>query len=213
MSERPTVEAAGSEKKKSKIRLLRRLYNWVLHWADTPYGTPALATISFAESSFFPIPPDPLLLALTLGRPRRWFTYALVCTSASVLGGLLGYWIGYAAFTAIGDRIIDFYGLQEGIEELQSKFNEWGFAAVLGAALTPIPYKLITITAGTCTLDLSTFVVASVVGRGLRFFVVALLVGLFGEPIRGFIDRYFNLLCLLFFVILILGFVVIRVFL
>ena len=204
----PPNEPPDSTTKRS---WLRRLYEWVLHWADTAYGVPALGVVSFTESSFFPIPPDPLLMALTLGRPRRWLWFATVCTATSVLGGLFGYWIGHEALDKIGRPMLELNGAWDNFVVWKERFQSYGFWAVLGAALTPIPYKIFTIAAGAGDLALPTFIVASFIGRGVRFFVVALLIGLFGEPIRGFIDRYFNLLCLAFFALLVLGFVVIKV--
>lgn len=190
--------------------ILRRLYQWVLSWADTRYGVPALGLVSFTESSFFPIPPDPLLMALCLGRPRRSIGYATLCTVASVLGGLLGYWIGLAAFDLLGRPIVEFYGKEELYQGLQTKFAEYGFLTILTVALTPIPYKVFTIAAGSFQLDLTTFVLASILGRGLRFYAVGLLIQWFGEPIRIFIDRYFEWLAVLFTVMLIAGFLIIK---
>lgn len=191
--------------------VMRRLYDWVLHWAHTPYGTPALSLISFVESSFFPVPPDPLLMALCLGRPKRSIFYAFICTVSSVLGGLLGYLIGYAAFDLIGQPIIDFYGREDLYDKLKVQFEEYAFLTILTVALTPIPYKVFTIAAGSFQLALWPFIAASLVGRGLRFFAVALLIRLFGAPIKVFIDRYFNLLATLFMVLIILGFIAIKV--
>lgn len=193
-----------------KRSLLRRLYDWMLHWADTRFGTPALAGISFAESSFFPIPPDPLLMALALGRPKRSIFYAFVCTVASVLGGLLGYAIGVYAMESIGVPIIEFYGKEDVFDELRETFLELGFWAVLVAAVTPVPYKVFTITAGACALSMETFILASVIGRSARFFGVGTLVFFFGAPVKEFIDRYFNLVCVLFVVLLIGGFVLVK---
>ena len=190
---------------------LRSLYDWVMRWADTRYGSSVLAGVSFAESSFFPIPPDPLLMAVTLARPRRALFFAALCTGASVLGGLFGYWIGWAAMESLGKPILEFYGKVELFQELQEKFQQYGFFAVLLAALTPIPYKVFTIASGAGSLALSTFLCASLLGRGLRFFAVSLLIGYYGEPIRRFIERYFNLFCFLFLALLVLGFVVVKV--
>ena len=189
----------------------RRLYDWVLHWAETPYGTPALAIIAFAESSFFPVPPDPLLMALALGRRTSAMRFALVCTAASVVGGLAGYAIGRYGMDLIGRPLIEAYGYQDTAEKLTRTFTEHGFWAVLVAAVTPIPYKVFTITSGACALSLHTFILASVLGRGLRFFVLGILIHVFGEPIRKFIDRYFNVLSVVFVVLLVGGFLVVKV--
>ena len=187
------------------------MYDWVVGWADTKYGTPALGGISFAESSFFPIPPDPLLVALCVGKRERSLWYGTVCTVASVLGGLFGYWIGANLFDSIGQPIVDFYGKQEVFDDLQEKFQTYGFLAVLTAALTPVPYKIITITAGVCGVNLWTFTIASVIGRGARFYAEAILIRIFGESIRDFIDRYFDLCAIAFLVLLVLGFVLFKV--
>ena len=191
--------------------IVRRLYDWVLHWAHTPYGAPALAIISFCESSFFPIPPDPLLMAMGISRPKRALLYGVLCTVASVLGGLLGYWIGVALFDAIGVRILESYGLESKFEELKGSFTEAGFFAVLIAALTPVPYKVFTIAAGAASLSLPVFIAASCLGRGARFITEAWLVGRYGEPIRGFIDRWFTWLAWGFIILGIGGFLLVKV--
>lgn len=190
--------------------VVRRLYNWVLHWADTPYGTPALGVLAFTESSFFPIPPDVLLIALAVSKPKRSFRYATVCSVMSVIGGFFGYLIGYALMEAVGNRVLEFYGYTEQFAELQKLFQDQGFLWVLAAALTPIPYKVFTIAAGTVSLNLLTFAAASVLGRSARFFAVAALVRIFGPSIKRTIEKYFNLATVVFMVLLILGFVVIK---
>ena len=208
MSETPSNPTSDVDPPRPGI--LRRIYDWVLGWADTPYGTPVLAVVSFTESSFFPIPPDPLLMALTLARPRRAAFYAMVCTVTSVLGGLMGYWIGLGAMEWLGKPILEFYGRSGDFAALQEKYQNYAFLTILGAALTPIPYKVFTIAAGACRVAIPTLIFASLLGRGLRFFAVALLLGAFGKPMRNFIDRYFNLLCALFFLVLILGFIAVK---
>ncbi len=189
---------------------VRALYDWVLHWADTKYGTPALITLSFAESSFFPIPPDPLLMALALGNRSKALRFAFYCTSASVVGGILGYYIGFGLFETVGRSIIEFYNAWEIYERLSGIFRENSFIAVMIAAITPIPYKVFTITAGVAQSDLLTFLAASVLGRGLRFGLEGVLIYRFGDPIKNWIDKYFELLAILFAILLILGFVVIK---
>lgn len=189
---------------------VRSLYDWVLHWADTKYGTPALITLSFAESSFFPIPPDPLLMALALGKRSKALHFAAYCTIASVLGGILGYYIGFGLFETVGQKIIDFYNAQAIFDSLQTTFNENSVLAIIIAAITPIPYKVFTITAGVCKTDLVTFIVASIIGRGFRFGTEGVLIRLFGDPIKNWIDKYFDKLAILFAVLLILGFAVIK---
>jgi membrane protein YqaA with SNARE-associated domain len=189
---------------------VRRMYDWVLHWAETPYGTPALIGISFAESSFFPIPPDPLLMALAIGNRNKSLLYALYCTLASVAGGILGYYIGVFFIDQIGLPLIEFYGKVEAFETLKTKFQDTTFILVISAALTPIPYKVFTIAAGAASADLPTFIVASLVGRGFRFGTEGALIYFFGAPIRTFIDKYFEKLAILFTVLLILGFILIK---
>ena len=197
---------------------LRRLYNWVLHWADTPYATPALATLAFAESSFFPIPPDPLLIAMGLGKRRSAFRYATVCSVASVLGGILGFVIGYYFWQFIGDDIIKFYGKEETFNYLVEETGPWMLLLVLVAAFTPIPYKVFTIAAGVYAYGMDGspwafflgFVVTSALGRAGRFFLVSTLIHFFGEPVKRFIDRYFNWCALAFGVLLIGAFILVK---
>lgn len=193
--------------------LVRRLYDWVLGWADSPYGPAALFLLSFMESSFFPIPPDPLLIALCLGMVRRSLLFAGLCTLASVLGGLFGYWIGMNAFDWVGMPILEFYGKVEDFEIYREQFRAEGNVAVLIAALTPVPYKLVTITAGAAGMSVPAFTMASVVGRGARFFLVAGLIAWKGEAIAGFIERHFEKLTVAFAVLLVGGFVAFRLFL
>jgi membrane protein YqaA with SNARE-associated domain len=190
--------------------MLRSLYDWVLHWANTPHGTWALGILAFAESSFFPLPPDPLLIALALGAPHKALWYALVCTVASVAGGVLGYVIGMGFMGVVGDRILKFYGAQERFESIKRLYDRYDAWAVAIAGFTPIPYKVFTITAGVFRIRFKVFLLASILGRAGRFFLVAGLISWFGTPIREFIDEYFNLLSVGFIVLLVLGFVVIR---
>ncbi len=194
------------------MKLLRRLYDWVLHWAQTPYGMPALFLLAFAESSFFPIPPDVLLIALCLGMRQKWFRYALVCSVASVLGGWFGYLIGWGAWSAV-DQIFFAYvpGFTEEVfANVQAKYEKWNFWVVFTAAFTPIPFKVFTIAAGVFGINFVKFTLAAVVGRSARFFLVAGLLYWFGEPIRKFIDKWFNLLTLLFTIIFIGSFVILK---
>jgi len=192
------------------MAFVRKMYDWVLHWAETPYGGPALFALSFAESSFFPIPPDPLLIALAFGNRSKAFFFFLLCTVASVLGGILGYYIGFALYETVGLPIIQFYHAEALFDKLSTMFNENSFIAVVVAALTPIPYKVFTITAGVCKSDLVTFIFASILGRGLRFGIVSGLIYFFGDPIKEFIDKYFEKLAIAFAILLILGFVLIK---
>lgn len=189
---------------------IRAIYDWVLSWADHPAGPWALGGLAFAESSFFPVPPDVLLIPMCLSVPRRSFWYAALCTTSSVIGGMLGYLIGYAAYESVGRQLLELQGLMDGfgrIGELYAAYEAW---AVALAGFTPIPYKVFTIAAGLFQVDFTVFVVASIVGRGGRFFLVAALLRLFGEPMKEFIDRYFNLLTLLLAVLIVAGFVVLH---
>jgi membrane protein YqaA with SNARE-associated domain len=192
------------------MRWLRRLYDWVLHWADTPYAAPALFLLAFSESSFFPVPPDVLLIALVLGARRCWFRYALLCTIASALGGLAGYGIGYWLMDTVGQRIIAFYHAQEYYRQVMEWYIRFDYWIVFIAAFTPIPYKVFTIASGAFHMNMPAFAVVSTVGRGMRFFLVAGLLFWFGPPIQRFIDRYFNLLSVVFVILLIGGFLVIK---
>lgn len=192
---------------------LRKLYDWVLHWAETPYGTPALFALALAESSFFPIPPDVLLMALALSIPARSFRFAMVCTLGSIIGGVIGYGIGYYGYEGIGKPIIDFYHGQDVMAAIERQYNEYGFMGVLIAAITPIPYKVFTISSGFFRFEFLSFLLASIVGRSFRFFLVAGLIWKFGPPIKAFIDKYFNILTVVFMVLLVGGFMFIKFFL
>ncbi|MBI4545297.1 MAG: DedA family protein [Gemmatimonadetes bacterium] len=191
---------------------LRRLYDWVLSWAETPYGGVALGVLAFAESSFFPIPPDPLLIALALGAPRRALLFAGLCTGASVLGGVAGYGIGWGLWALVGEFFFRYVpsvtpGAFEGVRSL---YDQWDFWAVFIAGFTPIPYKVFTLSAGVFHISLPAFLLASIAGRGARFFLVAGLIFAFGPGIRGFIDRYFERLVWLFLALLLGGFLLVE---
>ncbi len=176
--------------------LHRRLYDWVIGWADTRHGAAALFILAAAESSFFPIPPDVLLIALVLGAPRRWFRLAAICTVGSVVGGVIGYGIGAGLIDTVGAAIIRAYHAEEYYErvvDLYARYDAW---LLLAAAFTPIPYKVFTIASGTLSMNLLSFTLVSLLGRGARFFLVAVLLRWFGPPLRVFIERYFNLLTL-----------------
>ncbi len=192
---------------------VRRLYDWVLGWAERPGGPVALFILSFAESSFFPIPPDVLLIALALGRPKRAFWYAGLCTVASVLGGVAGYYIGMGLFEQVGRPILDWYHAMDKFETVGRLYRENLVLALGSAGFTPIPYKVFTIAAGAFSIPLLPFITISAVSRGLRFLLVAGLIFYFGPPIKNFIDKYFNLLSILFVVLLVAGFLLVRVFL
>jgi membrane protein YqaA with SNARE-associated domain len=192
------------------VRYIRKLYDWVLHWADTPYALPALFLLAFAESSFFPVPPDVLLITLALSIPARAFRYAAICTIGSVFGGVVGYGIGLYGYEALGKPIVEFYHGQEVMAAIKLQYDKYGFVGILVAAITPIPYKIFTIASGVFTFDFKLFVFSSIIGRGTRFFIVAALIWKFGPPIRSFIDKYFNLLTFVFFALLIMGFIFVR---
>lgn len=190
--------------------MLRRLYDWTMALARTRHAERSLAGISFAESSFFPIPPDVLLIPMVLAEPRKWIRFALVCTVASVLGALLGYFIGAVLFDTIGQRVISFYRADDAFRSIQQWYDDWGAWGILFGAVTPFPYKILTIFSGFAGFNLLTLVVVSIIGRGFRFFVVAWLLQKFGEPIRLFIEKHLSLLFTLFMVLLIGGFIAVR---
>jgi membrane protein YqaA with SNARE-associated domain len=191
---------------------VRRLYDWVLHWAETPYGGLALFVLAMAESSFFPIPPDPLLIALCLGMATKSMRFAAIATAASVVGGVIGYGIGAGAWQLLEPYFFQYVpGVsQAAFDRVQTLYDRWDFWAIFFAGLTPIPYKVFTITAGIFSINFWIFLVASVLSRGLRFFLLAALIYKFGKPIAGFIDRYFNALVTVFAILLIGGFVLIE---
>ncbi|NVM24059.1 MAG: DedA family protein [Desulfobacterales bacterium] len=190
--------------------MLRRLYHWVLHWAKTPYGTWALFILAFCESSFFPVPPDVLLIALAVALPEKSFRYALACSCGSILGGCLGYLIGWQFMVTVGDAIIRFYGFLDKYEYIRQLYLQYDAWAVGIAGFTPIPYKVFTITAGAFRIDFVVFLIASAVSRSARFFLLGSLIYAFGPRIRSFIEQYFNALAVAFVILLILGFVVIK---
>jgi membrane protein YqaA with SNARE-associated domain len=190
--------------------VVKRLYNWVLGWADTKYGTHALFLNSVAESSFFPIPPDVLLGALALGKPKRAFFYGAVCTAGSVIGGIIGYFIGLWFMDLVGTKILELYGLFEKYDQIGEYYQQYDAIAVIVAGITPIPYKVFTIAAGAFAINLPVFIIASVIGRGFRFFVVSSLFYFFGPKIKKFIDKYLNILAIVFTVLLIGGFFLVK---
>lgn len=187
---------------KKRDIMIRGLYDWTLAKAEHPHAIWILAAFSFAESSFFPIPPDVLLIPMVLAAPTRAWRIALVCSIASVFGGLFGYYIGYALFETMGQPVIDFYGMQDKFTWFQSKYNEFGAWIVGVAGFTPIPYKVFTIASGLSHLDLTTFIVASSLSRAARFFLVAALLRRYGAPIRTFIEKRLGLLTIVFCILL-----------
>jgi membrane protein YqaA with SNARE-associated domain len=190
--------------------LLRRLYDWVMSLAKGRHAPWALGTISFAESSFFPIPPDVMLIPMVIANRKAWWRLALICTVTSVIGALLGYAIGALLFETIGKPILDFYHAQHSFERLAEWYHQWGAFGVLIGAVTPVPYKVLTIFSGSVGFSLPMFILVSIIGRGLRFFLVAGLLYFFGEPIRTFIEKRLGLMFLLFCVLLIGGFIAVK---
>lgn len=190
--------------------MMRRLYEWTMRQAEGRHALWVLAAVSFVESSVFPIPPDILMIPMIIARPNKAWLIAVVCTVASVLGGFAGYAIGFGAFETIGRPVLDFYGKMDQFDTFRDWFNAQGAWAVLFAGVTPFPYKVVTITSGATGLDLVVFGVASLIARGLRFFVIAGLLYFFGARIRAFIERYFGILTIVFFVLLIGGFMAVK---
>src|SRR5207248_2462200 len=193
-----------------RITMLKNLYERILAIAAGPNALAAMLIISFAESSFFPIPPDILLIPMILARPREAFRLAAYCTLASVIGGLLGYAIGYFLFDAIGRPILEFYHAMDRYDALKAGFDQWGTWIIILKGMTPIPYKLITIASGVAHFDLWAFIGASIISRSLRFFLVAVLLWWFGDAARRFIEKRLTLATSLFAVGLVGGFVVLR---
>lgn len=191
---------------------VRRLYDWVLSWAQTPYGVPALFLLAFAESSFFPVPPDVLLIALGISLPARAFRFALVASLGSVLGGLLGYGLGFGLWEVVESFFYSYVPgfTPQGFLKIQNLFETYDFWTVFTAGFTPIPYKIITIGAGVFHINFPVFVLASLISRSLRFYLEAWFICRYGPPVRLFLERYFNLLTLIFLVLLAAGFAVVK---
>jgi membrane protein YqaA with SNARE-associated domain len=192
------------------MRLLRRTYDWILHWSTTRYALPALAILSFAESSFFPIPPDVLLIAMVVAVPMKAFRYAAVCSVASVLGGMFGYLLGWQFMELVGTPIVNFYHLQAQWDKIGGWYEKYNAWAVGAAGFTPLPYKVFTLAAGAFQINFPVFVLASLVSRSARFFIVAGLIWKYGAPIKNFIEKYFNILSIVFIVLLFAGFVLVK---
>jgi membrane protein YqaA with SNARE-associated domain len=190
--------------------MIRKLYDWTLSLAGHPRALWALAVIAFVESSFFPIPPDVLMIPMIIAAPTRAFRIAAVATVASVLGGLFGYAIGALLFETVGQPILDFYGKADAFDSFATRYNDWGAWAVLIAGVTPFPFKVITIASGATGLSLPVFILSAILARALRFFVVAALLWKFGPPIRDFIEKRLGLMFAIFCVLLIGGFYLVR---
>jgi len=212
MNQTPTSAPSAAAKRRPGI--LKALYQWVLHWADTPYGTPALFMIAFAESSFFPIPPDVLQIPLSFSKPRRSFYYATVSGVGSVLGGLLGWFIGYALWSTLGGLFTAYVPgcSPENIHAVGTLYRDNALLAIFGAAFSPIPYKVFTISAGIFSeyVPLWVLIVASALGRFGRFYAVAVCIFFFGPRVKSLLDRYFEIATLVLFVLIVAGFLVIH---
>jgi membrane protein YqaA with SNARE-associated domain len=189
---------------------LKRLYYWIIKWAQTSYAVGALFALAVAESFFFPIPPDVLLIAMAIARPKKSFFYAGLCTLGSVLGGILGYFIGWQFMVTIGEKIIQFYNLGDKYLEVQHLYQIYDIWAVGIGGFTPLPYKLFTISAGVFKINIFSFILASFVARGLRFFLVGGIFHIWGQKAQIIIERYFNWLATGFATMLILGYFFIK---
>jgi membrane protein YqaA with SNARE-associated domain len=194
------------------MNLLRSLYNWTLKKAEHKYSSWVLSIVSFAESSFFPIPPDVLLIPMIIAKRTKAWTYAFICTLSSVLGGVAGYAIGFFLFNSIGTLIIEFYHLTNSFDTFENYYKEYGILIVLGAGFTPFPFKFITIASGVFSLNIFLFIFTAFIARGFRFYLLAILLFIFGEKIKFLIDKYFNILAVLFFILLIGSFMLINLF-
>ncbi|MFO1112569.1 MAG: YqaA family protein [Rhodospirillales bacterium] len=190
--------------------MLRRIYDRVMLLAEGPQAEKWLALVSFTESSFFPIPPDAMIVPMVLARPERAWRIALICTVASVIGGFFGYAIGYFLFETVGRPIVDLYGYQAAFDKFQHQFQEWGLWIILIKGMTPIPYKIVTIASGVAHFDLLVFAAASFVTRAARFFLVAALLKIFGPPLRTFIERYLTLVTTALLLLIVGGFVALK---
>ena len=185
------------------MNLIRKLYDWTLDKAGHPKATWFLVLISFTESSFFPIPPDIILVPMIIAKRVKAWTYAFICTVSSVIGGVAGYCIGYFFFTHIGTLIVEYYALSDQFNSFEVYYNQYGMWIVLGAGFTPFPFKFITIASGFFNLNIFLFIGVAIIARGLRFYLLALLLKIFGEMIKSLIDKYFNFLATLFFILLV----------
>ncbi len=194
------------------MNLLRSLYNWTLKKAEHKYSSWVLSIVSFAESSFFPIPPDVLLIPMIIAKRTKAWTYAFICTLSSVFGGVVGYAIGFFLFNSIGILIVEFYHLTNSFNTFENYYKEYGILIVLGAGFTPFPFKFITIASGVFSLNIFLFIFTAFIARGFRFYLLAILLFIFGEKIKFLIDKYFNILAVLFFILLIGSFMLIKLF-
>ena len=190
------------------MNLLKSLYNWTLKKAEHKYSSWILSIVSFSESSFFPIPPDVLLIPMIIAKRTKAWAYALICTLSSVIGGVAGYAIGFFLFNSIGILIVEFYHLSNSFNTFENYYKEYGILIVLGAGFTPFPFKFITIASGVFSLNIFLFILTAFIARGLRFYLLTSLLFIFGEKIKILIDKYFNILAGLFFILLLGSFLI-----
>ena len=194
------------------MKILRSLYNWTIRKAEHKYSAWVLSIVAFIESSFFPIPPDILLIPMIIAKRTKTWVYAFLCTFSSVAGGLAGYAIGYFFYNSLGILIVDTYGLTNSFNTFEEYYNQYGILIVLGAGFTPFPFKFITIASGVFNLNIYLFILVAIIARGLRFYLVAIFLFIFGEKIKLLIDKYFNLLTTLFFILLVGSVLIIKLF-
>lgn len=209
----PAHPGPGAAAPAKRPNIVRRLYDWVLSWAETPYGVLALFLLAVAESSFFPIPPDVLLIALALSIPTKAFRFAMWCTIGSVLGGVLGYYLGFALWNTVEPLLIPSVFSAEKFAKVTGLYDEYGIPVVFAAGFTPIPYKVFTVAGGVAKINVVAFTLTSIVGRGARFFLVAAVIRRYGTLAKELIDKYFNLLTLAFTILLVGAFLLLKVFL
>jgi membrane protein YqaA with SNARE-associated domain len=188
--------------------MLRRIYDWCIEAAHKPYALWIMGAVSFAESSFFPVPPDVMLIPMSLARPQRAWLYAVICTVTSVLGGIVGYAIGAGLYDSVGQWLMHLYGLTDKVEAFRASYAEWGAWIIIGKGLTPIPYKLVTITSGFAGYNIWLFVLCSVIARGGRFFIVAILLNRYGDAIRAQIEKRLGMWVAIGVAVIVLGFVI-----
>lgn len=186
--------------------MFQKLYRWTLSLAESPHAPWALGIIAFAESSFFPVPPDAILIPMSLAKPKRAWVYALICTIGSVAGAVLGYAIGALLFETVGKWLIGLYGYGARVDELRALYAQWGWAVIVFKGLTPIPFKIVTITSGLLAYNLPLFIGLSLLTRGARFLLIAVLLTYFGEPIKLLLDKYFGWFLAILVLAIVVGF-------
>jgi membrane protein YqaA with SNARE-associated domain len=202
----PLRREEGSQPLRREERFLKRLYHWTMALADKPYAPYALGLIAFAESAFFPVPPDVILIPMSLARPKRAWLYALICTAGSVAGALLGYAIGALLYDTVGKWLIALYGYGPRMEAIKVMYAQWGWAVILFKGLTPIPFKIVTITSGLLSYNLPLFVLLCTITRGTRFLIEALLMHRFGNAFKTLLERYFGTFMIVLVAIVVIGF-------